>query len=214
MPREVDHDERRDEILTAVAGVLADAGLRGLTIRTLAARLGGSVSMVTHYFPTRHALLVNLGPWLLKKWQAEVESLTNAGSDGAAGLYAVLSWLIPLTPESLVEEKAGLSLLAGTESDAASVRGLSTKLVAWVRGLLRARLVGLVDEAYVERAVDILYAVTQGISVCACEDPGAWPAERQLALLDDLLDLLGLLPAGAGNPSRLTGVKNSVRRRG
>lgn len=214
MPREVDHDERRDEILTAVAGVLADAGLRGLTIRTLAARLGGSVSMVTHYFPTRHALLVNLGPWLLKKWQAEVESLTSAGSDGAAGLHAVLSWLIPLTPESLVEEKAGLSLLAGTESDAASVRGLSTKLVAWVRDLLRARLLGLVDEAYVERAVDILYAVTQGINVCACEDPGAWPAERQLALLDDLLDLLGLLPAGAGNPSRLTGVKNSVRRRG
>jgi len=214
MPREVDHDERRDEILTAVAGVLADGGLRGLTIRTLAARLGGSVSMVTHYFPTRHALLVNLGPWLLKKWQAEVESLTSAGSDGAAGLHAVLSWLIPLTPESLVEEKAGLSLLAGTESDAASVRGLSTKLVAWVRDLLRARLLGLVDEAYVERAVDILYAVTQGINVCACEDPGAWPAERQLALLDDLLDLLGLLPAGAGNPSRLTGVKNSVRRRG
>ena len=70
MPKEVDHDERRDEILTAVAGLLADVGLRGLTIRSLAARLGGSVSVVTHYFPTRHSLLVNIGPWILKKWQA------------------------------------------------------------------------------------------------------------------------------------------------
>jgi AcrR family transcriptional regulator len=207
VPREVDHDERRDEILTAVAGVLAEVGLRGFTIRSLASRLGGSVSMVTHYFPTRHSLLVNIGPWILRKWQTEVESLKNAQGDPVAKLRAVLSWLIPTTTEGMLEERAGLSLLVGTESDAAAVQGLRTELDAWLRDLVRTHLVGLVDDVHVEPTVDILYAIVRGISVSACEAPEAWPAERQLAVLDDLLDLLGLLPPGGGSVSRLKAMR-------
>ena len=211
MPKEVDHDERRDEILTALAGLLADGGLRGLTIRSLAARLGGSVSMVTHYFPTRHSLLVNIGPWILKKWQEEIESLTQSSDDPHVQLRAVLMWLLPLTPESLTEEKAGLALLAGAESDLAAVQGLSQELSVWTRQLVRSRLEGLVDPGHLQRVGDLLYAVTQGVAVCACEDSGAWPAERQLAVLDDLLDSLGLLQAGAGAPGRLKDMKIDVR---
>jgi len=210
VPKEVDHDERRDDILTAVADVLADVGLRGLTIRSIAARLGGSVSMVTHYFPTRHSLLVSIGPWILKKWQEEIESLTNSDGDRLTKLHAVLAWIIPLTPEGLLEERAGLSLLVGDQNDAAAVQGLRTELDLWLRGLVRDHLAGLIDEASIAPAVDILYAATRGISVCVCEDPGAWPAERQLAVLDDLLDFLGLLPTRSGTESRLKGMRINV----
>jgi AcrR family transcriptional regulator len=203
VPKEVDHDERRDEILTAVAGLLADVGLRGLTIRSLAARMGGSVSMVTHYFPTRHSLLLNIGPWVLRKWQTEIESLESAEGDPVSKLRVVLSWLIPITPEGMLEERAGLSLLVGTEPDATAVQGLRTGLDLWLRGLVRAHLIGLVDAAHIEPTVDILYAVTRGISVSACEAPEAWPAERQLTVLDDLLDLLGLLQPGTRPVSRM-----------
>lgn len=208
MPKEVDHDERRDEILTKVAGVLADVGLRGLTIRALAARLGGSVSMVTHYFPTRHSLLVSIGPWILKNWQVEVESLTGDADDPVAKLHAILVWLLPLTPESLLEERAGLSLLVGTAEDSAAVCGLRTELDLWVRGLVRDHLAGLVGDAQLEPAVDIVYATTRGISVCTCEDPEMWPPERQLAVLDDLLDSMSLLPPGSRCESRLKGVRD------
>lgn len=211
MPKEVDHDERRDEILTALAGLLADGGLRGLTIRSLAARLGGSVSMVTHYFPTRHSLLVNIGPWILNKWQEEIESLTHPEDDPLVRLRAILAWLLPLTPESLTEEKAGLALLAGAESDLVSVRGLTRELSVWARELVRSHLVGLVDADHLPRTADLLYAVTQGVAVCACEDPEAWPAERQLDVLNDLLDSLGLLPDSAGPHGRLKDMKIYAR---
>jgi AcrR family transcriptional regulator len=197
VPKEVDHDERRDEILAAVAGVLSDVGLRGLTIRSLAARLGGSVSMVTHYFPTRHSLLVGIGPWILKNWQAEIESLSGAEGDRLTKLRSVLAWLMPLTAEGMLEERAGLSLLVGTEHDTAAVEGLRIELDAWSRRLVQDHLVGLVDDAHINRTADILYAVTRGVSVCTCEAPEAWPAERQLAVLDDLLGLLDLLPQGS-----------------
>jgi AcrR family transcriptional regulator len=212
MPKEVDHDERRDEILGAVAGVLADAGLRGLTIRSLAARLGGSPSMVTHYYRTRHSLLADIGPWILNKWQAEIESLLGVEQDPAVQLRSVLAWLLPLTPESLVEEKAGLSLLAGTESDTAAVLGLREELDSWVRDLVRSHLVAVVDDAVVEPSLDLLYAGTRGITVCACEAPDAWPPERQMAVLDDLLDVLGLLHDGGGSAGRLRGMKSKVHR--
>jgi AcrR family transcriptional regulator len=203
VPKEVDHNERRDEILAAVAGLLADVGLRGLTIRSLAARLGGSVSMVTHYFPTRHSLLVNIGPWILRNWQNEIEALPESGGDRIARLRSVLAWLVPITAEGLLEERAGLSLLVGTEKDAAAVKGLRAELDTWVRKLVCDHLVGLVDEAHIEPAADILYAMTRGISVCTCEAPEAWPAERQMAVLDDLLGALGLLPENSGSVSRL-----------
>lgn len=211
MPKEVDHDERRDEILTAVAGLLADVGLRGLSVRSLAARLGGSVTMVTHYFPTRHSLLVSIGPWILKKWQAEIEELANGDADPITKLHEVLAWLIPITPEGFVEERAGLSLLVGDKKDAVAVQGLRTELDAWLRGLVRDHLAGLVDKAYIEPAVDLLYAVTRGISVSTCEDPLAWPAARQLAVLDDVLASLGLLPGGDGVRSRLKGTRGNMR---
>lgn len=210
VPKEVDHDERRDEILTAVAGLLADVGLPGLTIRALAARLGGSVSVVTHYFPTRHSLLTNIGPWILKKWQGEIEALSNAEGDPLSKLRSALEWMLPLTPEGLLEERAGLSLIVGNERDAAAVEGLRTELDASVRGVVRDHVVGLVDEAHVEPIVDTLYAIGRGISVCVCEAPEAWPAERQLAVLDDLLDLLGLLPPGKRSVSRLRGMRTDV----
>lgn len=207
MPKEVDHDKRGDEILSAVAGLVADAGLRGLTIRSLANRLGGSVSMVTHYFPTRHSLLASLGPWLLKRWESEIESLTDLEGDPLVQLRSTLAWLIPLTPEALVEEKAGLSLLTGNERDAAAVHGLRQELDAWARELVRSHVDGLVDDAHLEPLVDMLYAVTRGISVSACEAEGSWPPERQMSVLDDLLDLLDLLPANQSGTGRLRDLK-------
>jgi len=210
VPKEVDHDERRDEILAAVAGLLADVGLPGLTTRALAARLGGSASVVTHYFPNRHALLTNIGPWILKKWQGEIEALSNAEGDPLGKLHSAMEWLIPLTPDGLLEERAGLSLIVGKEHDTAAVEGLRTELDAAVRGVVRDHVIGLVDEAHVEPIVDALYATARGISVCVCEAPEAWPAERQLAVLDDLLDLLGLLPPDNRPVGRLRGISNDV----
>jgi AcrR family transcriptional regulator len=209
VPKEVDHDQRRDEILTAVAGILADVGLRGLTIRSLAGRLGGSASVVTHYFPSRQSLLADIGPWILKRWQSEVEEITAEGSDQRVLLREVLAWLIPITPEGLMEERAGLCLLVATESDGAAVRSLRTELDVWVRDLIRDHVDGLVHDSDLEPTVDMLYAATRGISVSACEHPEAWPAERQMAVLDDLLGALGLLPTGSRTEARLKVVVNT-----
>lgn len=50
-------------LIAATVDVVADAGLRGLTFRSVAARAGVSNGLIAHHFGTRHALLVAAMEW-------------------------------------------------------------------------------------------------------------------------------------------------------
>ncbi|MEU7004172.1 hypothetical protein [Nonomuraea sp. NPDC046570] len=52
MPIYVDHDERRQKIVGTAIRVLGDVGFGNFTLRAASDRLGGSVTMATHYSPT------------------------------------------------------------------------------------------------------------------------------------------------------------------
>jgi len=49
--------QRREEIVTAAAGVYADAGYHGASLREIAKRVGISHATLIYYFPNREALL-------------------------------------------------------------------------------------------------------------------------------------------------------------
>jgi len=52
----VDHEDRRREIVRAAIEVVKKHGYQGLTLRSLAAQMGGSSTLVTHYFRSRRNL--------------------------------------------------------------------------------------------------------------------------------------------------------------
>ncbi|MFN9215273.1 MAG: helix-turn-helix domain-containing protein [Gemmatimonadota bacterium] len=54
-----DHDERREVISRAAAAVIAERGLERLTLRDLAAELGVTTGALTHYFPSKDALVAH-----------------------------------------------------------------------------------------------------------------------------------------------------------
>jgi AcrR family transcriptional regulator len=57
MPKQVDHDQRRDEIARAAVRVAAAQGLQRVSFREVAAEAGMSVALVQHYFGTKANLL-------------------------------------------------------------------------------------------------------------------------------------------------------------
>lgn len=59
MPRDVDHRERRRHIAAALARIVRERGLPGVTFREVAAEAGVSVSLVQHYFGDKERLLVD-----------------------------------------------------------------------------------------------------------------------------------------------------------
>ncbi|MDR7381950.1 TetR/AcrR family transcriptional regulator [Promicromonospora iranensis] len=58
MPRVVDHEERRWEIVYALWLVIAQHGIEGVSLRHVAAEAGVSMGRIQHYFGTKEALVL------------------------------------------------------------------------------------------------------------------------------------------------------------
>ncbi|WP_258040274.1 helix-turn-helix domain-containing protein, partial [Streptomyces sp. SM9] len=56
-PARGDHDARREDVSEAVWRVLAARGFGGLTLRAVAGEMGATTGLVTHYFPSKRALV-------------------------------------------------------------------------------------------------------------------------------------------------------------
>jgi TetR/AcrR family transcriptional regulator, transcriptional repressor of bet genes len=58
MPRVVDHEERRWQIVFALWLVIAQQGIEGVSLRHVAAEAGVSMGRIQHYFGTKDALVL------------------------------------------------------------------------------------------------------------------------------------------------------------
>lgn len=98
MPRQVNHDERRREIIHSVWHLIATTGFESVTFRQVAADAGISLGQVQHYFADKHDLV--------RSGCEEVLRLAAAHFDAESGSKAPLDQLrdllhqpIPTTPE-------------------------------------------------------------------------------------------------------------------
>jgi AcrR family transcriptional regulator len=80
----------RQEILDATRGVLATTGLLKLTLEAVAAELGISKQALYYYFPSRDALLFDLGLDELVTAAEAVNRAAVAAPDGAGALEAII----------------------------------------------------------------------------------------------------------------------------
>jgi AcrR family transcriptional regulator len=57
MPKIVDHDERRSDVVRAIIKVISENGISGATVRTIAREGGFSSGMITHYFADKDQMV-------------------------------------------------------------------------------------------------------------------------------------------------------------
>ena len=185
MPRVVDHDARRRDIATVALTLLARDGASGLSLRNIAAEMGGSLTLVTHYYANRQELMTDLARQICDGWQADIDRMDEAHHEPRERLRTFLAWMLPLTEKGQEEEHARLALLVA-DSDP-DCRAVLVEFDNYLRELLRQRLAGLVPKKRVPVVADLLRAFTSGIVLDAQLTPELWPAKRQLALLDAML---------------------------
>ncbi|TQL67673.1 TetR family transcriptional regulator [Nocardioides albertanoniae] len=95
MPRVVDHEQRRFEIVAGLWQLVATRGIEGVSLRTVAAGAGVSMGRVQHYFGTKDALVV-AGIELLVA-SAVVDYDATAGKSPRERLLHLLLQQIPAT---------------------------------------------------------------------------------------------------------------------
>lgn len=187
MPAKGDHEARRRDVSQAVWRVLAAEGFGGLTLRAVAAEMGVSTGLLTHYFPSKKAL-VSHALEVAHEFSSARPKLAIEG-EGLAGLRTALLNVLPTTPAAVEMSRVWVSFWDGALADEALSAAEARRYERW-RGILRphleaARRLGeLTDETDVDDAVVEASAFAHGVVVQALFDPERFPPERQVRLVD------------------------------
>ena len=109
MPKIVDHDARREEIVEIVAEMLGTIGVERTTIREIARQSGYSRGFIEHYFKDKEELTINTIRWLNERSLCRA----NEALCGLSGLTALQTFgeqMLPVTNEIRNEWKIRMQL--------------------------------------------------------------------------------------------------------
>jgi AcrR family transcriptional regulator len=192
MPKIVDWDARRDEILSATWRVIARDGIAKATIRAIAREASCSPGILAHYFDDKADIL---GSALVMSHR-RVAARMDAGTAGVSGLDAlkvVMLEALPLDDRRDLEAQIEISFW-GRALGTAELRDLQhtefDHLCARLhRHLAEARergeLAGSVD---LDLATHQLVVLIDGLSAERVLYPGRVTPGRQIEMLETLLD--------------------------
>ncbi|WP_327090065.1 TetR family transcriptional regulator [Nonomuraea sp. NBC_01738] len=169
MPKIVDHDERRRDVLTAASRVIVRDGIDAATTRAIAKEAGLSNGVLSHYFADKDEILLSA----LRESHQRIRARIVAKVDGATGLTALREVLLdnlPLDAERTRETRLEVSFWSRTlasEALAAVQRAEAAELRAAVRELLgQARDAGEIREGLdLDDAAEQLLALVDGLSL-------------------------------------------------
>ncbi|MGW1467321.1 TetR/AcrR family transcriptional regulator [Streptomyces sp. NPDC001493] len=186
MPRtKGDHEARRRDVSAAVWKVMATRGFAGLTLRAVATELGATTGLLTHYFPTKQAL-VEYALELLE--QRTASRPRREASEGLAAFRAALLDILPLTPASTESNRIWVSswdaALSDSDLSTAYARKYARSRDRLSDQVAAAQELGELPRDDPARIAAAAQSFVLGLVVQALFAPAAFPPERQIALLD------------------------------
>jgi AcrR family transcriptional regulator len=194
VPKVVDHDERREEIVAAAGRLIARQGLESATVRAIAAEAGYSSGVIDHYFADKDDLLLQALAASHRRISSRF-ALVTRGQRGLAAVRALLADNLPTDATRRDETRMEVQFWARSLGDDALL-DVQRRETAGFRRQLRRHL----DEAVADHelgtradpddALERLLALMDGLSVRAVIEPLRLPPARQLALLDQEVDRL------------------------
>jgi AcrR family transcriptional regulator len=187
MPSEIDTEARLDEIARATLELAETQGAPAVTIRAVAARMGGSTTVVTKFVPSRAALVRNALRFMRRRWDGELGSLLG-DLEGEPHLRAFADWMFDTEPGDAAFRRLWIEIVA--KEGEGSVALLDTRDEAREE---RESIHEAFAQAGVEAEpwlLDLFFLAARGYYVSTVEDPADWPAERAQAAINGLLDLV------------------------
>ena len=194
MPKEVDHDARRQELADAVCAVIARNGLGGTTLAHVAEESGWSIGSIRHYFPTKDELVAS-ALWRVGERVDDRIRRGTAGGMTMRDLRLAATELLPLDATRREEAVVHLAFLAqaavtpslGDASEGAA-RRLREPLAARIAYLVRAG--DLPAHLDAEHEAARLRVLLDGLRIELITTPKQTPVAWALAVLDDHLAAL------------------------
>ncbi|MEU8761459.1 TetR/AcrR family transcriptional regulator [Streptomyces sp. NPDC048659] len=202
MPRtKGDHEARRRDVSEAVWRVLAAHGFHGLTLRAVAAELGATTGLLTHYFPAKRDLVAHALDLLDTRTAARPR---RAAGPGLAALRSALLDILPLTAEATASNRIWVSSWDTALADPALTEDYAGKYgrsrTRLAERVARAQELGELPPSDPDDLAASAQSFVLGLVVQALFAPAEFSPERQVALLDGYLTGLAA-PTGPAAPS-------------
>jgi AcrR family transcriptional regulator len=174
MPKIVDHDERRQEVVAAARRVIVRDGIDAATTRAIAKEAGYSNGVLAHYFADKDDILLSALRLSHERIRTRLRERVGA-LGGLAALREVLLDNLPLDDERTEETRLEVSFWSrslAAEQLAEVQRAEAAELRSAVRGLLvEARTRGEIGtgtrlaDADLDDATERLLALVDGLSL-------------------------------------------------
>ncbi|GIG66273.1 TetR/AcrR family transcriptional regulator [Phytomonospora endophytica] len=194
MPARGDHDARRRDLSEAVWRVVAEQGFTGLTMRAVAAEMDASTGLVTHYFPSKAALVRHALELAAERVDTMERHVPSA--PGLAGLRAAILDVVPVDPERVAMNRVWVSSWDLALADPTLGEAQRERYDRWrarLRGHVEAAVARgeLPDGADVDDVAVSAAAFTHGLVTQALFDPAAFPVARLEGLVAGFVEGLG-----------------------
>lgn len=190
MPKIVDHEQRRREIIEVTWRFIAQQGFDKLNLRDLAAAAGYANGGLKPYFPTRNSLLSATFNFVFNSTGRRI-ARTTRGLAGMAAIRAFAAEVLPLDEERRDESRVVIHFWHVALQDEKMAQLNANSMDDWrhqLDGWLH-QVPGL-DPPRVEVARNALMTFLLGAQITAVLDHAGNSRQQLLAQLDYLLESL------------------------
>ncbi|MGY1653496.1 TetR/AcrR family transcriptional regulator [Geodermatophilus sp. SYSU D01119] len=196
MPKLVDHETKRREILEVTWRIIATRGADAATMREIAREAGHANGALAYYFAGKDALIEAAYTYVYDRTNDRIREAT-VGLRGVAALRAFLVEVLPTSELTRLEARIVLPFWSRTVADQRFAELNDAAMQRWRRELGELLRQGREDG---DVTVDVpdgvlaeqLLAMAMGLQVLATTHGAPTPATTQLAMLDAFL--AGLRP--------------------
>lgn len=189
MPKIVDHQQRREQVTSVAARVIAEEGLAAVSIKGIADAAGSSTAIVSHYFESKQDLLRQTYRTVLHRSMIEQAAFLE---DADASVSGLADRLLPLRPEMVGAWRISIEFISGALTDPEIRAEWERNLITCIRSFRtlfdRMTVAGTLP-AHVDTAAaaqDIV-SLIRGIGTEYAVNGERWPADRQRAAVARLL---------------------------
>jgi len=172
MPKIVDHEARRQQIVEASWRIIAAQGLTGATMRKIAAEAGCTTGRLTHYFANREEIVLAALRAAYDAAQTRMGRVRGAPSSPAERLTAYLEETLPLDRKRLSEWRVWIAFWGAATAHPALGRENDERLAAWAKALTPL-VAAVAPDSDADREAEALIGLTNGIGLQAAVHPTA-----------------------------------------
>lgn len=192
MPKQVDHDLQRQSIARAALSVIGAQGMDAARLRDVAAKAGVTTGAVTHYFDGKDAMLEAALDEIVRQILDDQDAVWAKPPRDLATLIDSIADFLPLDRDGVQAWRIWLAFWGRAIVDErlrAKHRDYYLQISGKLQKAVRA-LAPLTTAAHAREIADAIIAAVDGVGVRATLEPEIWPARRQRAALNTLLEPL------------------------